>query len=200
MFTRPAKPMREVPPRAALHALQSKVGNRTTIDWLRNAQAKLMVGGAEDAHEIEADRVARQVVDRILSTGPAPDESEVVLQRRAEVGSEGGPLDPATEQAIEGARSGGGGLDARTRARMEDAFGGADFGGIRLHAGPEATTLNERVAARAFTIGSDIFFRDGLPDTTGRNGQELLAHELTHTIQQGAVPVARSMVPPDSGG
>lgn len=66
---------------------------------------------------------------------------------------------------------------------MELAFG-ADFGAVRVHAGPEASELNQRIQATAFTTGNDIYFRDGMPDTSSSSGQELLAHELTHTIQQ----------------
>ena len=67
---------------------------------------------------------------------------------------------------------------------MEVAFG-TNFGHVRLHAGPASADLNERIQARAFTVGSDIFFRSAVPDAHTPEGLELLAHELTHTIQQG---------------
>ncbi len=67
---------------------------------------------------------------------------------------------------------------------MEGAFG-ANFDAIRIHAGSKAAELNTRIQAKAFTVGNDIFFRDGAPDTSTQQGQHLLAHELTHTIQQG---------------
>lgn len=75
-------------------------------------------------------------------------------------------------------------MRADARSSMEGAFG-ADFGHIRIHEGSKASELNERIQAKAFTVGSDIYFRDGSPDTSSREGQHLLAHELTHTIQQG---------------
>ncbi len=65
----------------------------------------------------------------------------------------------------------------------EPAFG-TDFGAVRLHDGAAASDLNDRIQAKAFTTGNDISFRDGLPDTSTSDGQHLLAHELTHTIQQ----------------
>ena len=68
---------------------------------------------------------------------------------------------------------------------MEGAFG-SDFGSVRVHAGPTAKDLNEQLGAKAFTRGSDIFFRDGMPNTTSSEGLQLLAHELTHTVQQGS--------------
>jgi hypothetical protein len=97
----------------------------------------------------------------------------------------GGEVEADVEQAVTSARSGGTPLAGAVRRRMEDAFE-ADFSGVRLHSGPPASKLNEHFGAKAFTIGSDIFLRDGLPDTTSADGQRLLAHELTHTVQQGA--------------
>jgi hypothetical protein len=47
------------------------------------------------------------------------------------------------------------------------------------------------MAARAFTVGRDVYFRDGMPDTASTGGMRLLAHELAHTVQQGASPVTR---------
>jgi hypothetical protein len=75
---------------------------------------------------------------------------------------------------------------------METAFD-ADFSGIRTHVGAEAETLSRSLGAEAFTTGNDVFFRRGLPDTSSRSGQELLAHELAHTVQQGAAPVSRKV-------
>jgi hypothetical protein len=73
--------------------------------------------------------------------------------------------------------------------RFESAFG-ADLGRIRLHTGPPATELNERAGASAFTAGSHVFFRRGLPDASSAGGQHL-AHEITHAMQQGALRVDR---------
>lgn len=87
------------------------------------------------------------------------------------------------ERSIDGARGGGHGLDHRTRGQMESAFG-ADFSGVRVHADSRADTLNEALSARAFATGKDIFFRRGEYDPGSSSGRELLAHELTHVVQQ----------------
>ncbi len=82
---------------------------------------------------------------------------------------------------------------------MEGAFG-ADFSQVRVHSGSASSKLNDRVQAKAFTIGNDIFFRDGVPDARTSHGQELLAHELTHTVQQGAArSLDTGLVPPSRG-
>jgi len=67
---------------------------------------------------------------------------------------------------------------------MESSFG-RDFSRVRVHSNPNASSLAQQLSARAFTIGHNIFFRSGEPPLTSRAGQHLLAHELTHTIQQG---------------
>ncbi len=187
----------------AILDLQRQVGNRAACGLMDLGQPKLEVGPAGDRYELEADAVARQVVlalrnpnrppaagladEALLPAHEGPDQVAVtpVIGRRAEVGAAGGPLAADTEAAIDAARrSGGAPLDRATATAMEGAFG-ADFSGVRLHAGRESTDLNARIQANAFTIGSDIFFRDAMPDTSTTHGQELLAHELTHTIQQG---------------
>ena len=61
----------------------------------------------------------------------------------------------------------------------------ADFSGVRTHAGAEAESLNRTMSARAFTSGRDIFFVRGGFQPASADGQRLLAHELTHVVQQG---------------
>ena len=117
----------------------------------------------------------------------------------AEVGAEGGALSAGTESAIESARSGGSPIASGVRPAFEGAFDGADFSGVRLHVGPAAAQPNRQVDARTFTIGQDIFFRDGSPDLASDGGRQLLAHELTHTIQQSGPSVGRKVTAPDAG-
>ena len=90
---------------------------------------------------------------------------------------------PDLEAAIQRARGSGQPLSRGIRAPMEQAFG-ADFGGVKVHTGSESDTLNRSIQARAFTTGQDVFFRQGAYDHGSRSGQELLAHELTHVVQQ----------------
>ena len=178
-------------------ALQRSAGNRAARELLRAGQARLEVGAADDAFEREADTVARQVVAALAAPGVArrlddqPPLARKVMRRA--IGAEGGALDPGTEAAITSARGGGAPLGAGVRRSMEDAFGGVDFSGVRLHSGPGAAALNQAVSAEAFTIGSDIFFSAGAPDAASPAGQELLAHELTHTVQQGASPAVQRL-------
>jgi len=111
------------------------------------------------------------------------------LARQAEAGS-GGSMD--VERSIEGARGGGQSLDTGVRSRLEPSYG-ADFSGVRVHTDARADSLNRSLSAKAFTTGQDIFFRQGAysPGTSG--GRELLAHELTHVVQQNGEKVQRKM-------
>jgi len=63
---------------------------------------------------------------------------------------------------------------------------GYDFSELRVHTGPESDELNHRLSARAFTIGSDIFFRQGEYNPGSSSGRELVAHEMTHVVQQSS--------------
>jgi len=94
-------------------------------------------------------------------------------------------LDDETANRINRERGGGQSLDSNVQARMSDATG-QDFSGVRVHTGSESHALNESLSAKAFTTGHDIFFREGAYDPGSSSGQELLAHELTHVVQQSS--------------
>jgi len=72
-----------------------------------------------------------------------------------------------------------------TRAALEPRFG-ADFSRVRVHADSEAQALTRSVNAAAFTVGHDIYFAPGKWDSTSSAGRRLLAHELTHVVQQAS--------------
>jgi uncharacterized protein DUF4157 len=109
-----------------------------------------------------------------------------LLARAAEEG--GAMLTPEIEDEIERERGGGAPLGAEVRRNMEASLG-ADLGGVRVHTGPRADGLSHALNARAFTTGSDVFFRSGAYDPGSSAGRELLAHELTHVVQQHEEPV-----------
>ncbi|HEY9665325.1 MAG TPA: DUF4157 domain-containing protein, partial [Coleofasciculaceae cyanobacterium] len=104
----------------------------------------------------------------------------LALSRKADGEAE---ATPEVEEAIQRNRGNGQSLDGKVQAQMESAFG-VDFGGVRVHTDTEADTLNRALDARAFTTGQDIFFRQGEYNPNSSSGRELLAHELTHVVQQ----------------
>jgi hypothetical protein len=101
----------------------------------------------------------------------------------ARQGTEHSDVSTDVERAIDQRRGGGQPLDSGVRRQMEPAFG-ADFGGVRVHTDSQADTLNRALSARAFTTGQDIFFRESAYQPGSSAGRELLAHELTHVVQQ----------------
>lgn len=96
------------------------------------------------------------------------------------------------ERSIDSARGGGHSMDHGTRTRMETAFG-ADFSGVRIHTDSRADVLNKSLSARAFATGHDVFFRQGEYHPGSSSGRELLAHELTHVVQQTGDGIRRKM-------
>lgn len=173
--------------------LQRAAGNRAVCNLLSQVQPKLTVGAADEPYEREADAVARSVVKAHRDPTAAPlDGKDRMVRRRvnqasqsAAVGTDAGDLDRETEAALASQLGRGRPLGRAARASMESAFG-VDFSGVRVHDGGASTELNRRMQANAFTVGQDIFFRSSAPGATSPAGQELLAHELTHVVQQGA--------------
>ena len=88
------------------------------------------------------------------------------------------------ESSLSNSQGKGSRMDSKTGAEMESAFG-ADFSGVRIHSGAEAIQMNQDLGARAFANGNDIYFNSGEYKPDSKEGKHLLAHELTHTIQQG---------------
>jgi hypothetical protein len=122
----------------------------------------------------------------------AIEEEDEPVQLKPSHGLEGGEVDSSVAQEIQSSRGGGRPMDDQVRGSMEQGFG-ADFSGVRIHTGGRADALNRSLNARAFTVGSDVFFRHGEYNPGNSGGKQLLAHELTHTIQQGAAPAGRSI-------
>jgi len=94
--------------------------------------------------------------------------------------------DISFEQTLSSTKGTGSALPEPTRNFMESRFN-ADFSNVRIHTGHTAETMSRSINAQAFTHGSDIYFNSGKFSPGSGAGQLLLAHELTHTIQQGAV-------------
>lgn len=101
----------------------------------------------------------------------------------AHVGPEGGPVPPDVEWAIRRARGRGQPLERALQEEMSLRIGD-DFNDVRVHTGPEADQLNQRLGARAFTTGPDIFFERGAYDPGTLGGRRRIAHELVHVVQQ----------------
>jgi hypothetical protein len=172
-------------------------------------QPKLTINAPGDSYEQEAERVSEQVMRMPETQQPSPsltgaapgvqrkcacggtcadcrkdhsDDEQVHLQREpAAPGAEGlAVAPPAVQEAL---RSPGQPLDAGTRGFMEPRFG-HDFSTVRVHADSQASASAQAVQARAYTVGPNIVFASGQYAPQTQAGQRLLAHELTHVVQQ----------------
>ncbi len=162
-------------------------------------QAKLPVNTPGDVYEQEAEYVADRVMrmpqpqlQRKCACGgscPAcqtaqPHSGHEHVQTK-HVGSNDSGTTAAPPVVHEALGSAGRPLDSSTREFMEARFG-HDFSQVRIHAGPPASVAARGVAAQAFTVGEHIAFGDGQYAPAGAAGRHLLAHELTHVLQQRA--------------
>jgi hypothetical protein len=182
--------------------LQQSLGNRVVGQLLNPrtsrtgpaplvVQPKLMIGQPNDRYEQEADRVARQVVQRIHAPQgrhqeAMEEETRVKLSPLVQrSGGATGGIKASDEVAkgIVAARGSGRPLDKPVQRLMERAFA-ADFSKVRVHTDVQADRLSQSLGARAFTAGEDLFFKWEEYQPRSRNGQKLIAHELTHVVQQ----------------
>jgi len=160
-------------------------------------QRKLNVSRPDDPYEQEANRIADQVTSVSTSSlqracdcggacgqcgsGQSEDEGLRVQPLRANpAGSIQTDAPPAVGEAL---RSSGRPLGDGTRSFMESQFG-YDFGSVRVHTDAKAAASARSVNALAYTVGSDIILGAGAPAQETSAGQKLLAHELTHVVQQ----------------
>jgi hypothetical protein len=111
-------------------------------------------------------------------------EKEQKLQKKSNI-SQSTDASSTIESQLNSSKGGGFSLPAGTKDQMESSFG-ADFSNVRIHTDSSAVQMSEDLHAQAFTHGSDIYFNAGKYDTNSTAGKHLLAHELTHTVQQGA--------------
>jgi hypothetical protein len=168
---------------------------------IHGLQRGLTVGAANDRYEQEADRVADQVMrmpDPAVarsSIDPTPIrplsiqrkcqgcEDEKKLRRHTQTPhteNPGSGLDTVAATLRQGGRP----LDASTRSFFEPRFG-VDFSAVRIHTDTQASRSAEAINALAYTAGHNVIFRRGYYDPSGDSGRRLLAHELTHVVQQG---------------
>lgn len=157
-------------------------------------QPKLTVGPVDDVYEREADQVADAVMrmgdGEVLQRRISP----VSVQRKCAACEEEEQLQRKEERAVQhsdGApdvvhralREPGSAMDSGTQSFMETRMG-YDFGRVKIHTGTTASQSAQTIQARAYTHGNDIVFNEGQYAPGTDQGRELLAHELTHTVQQ----------------
>ena len=207
--------------REHLAGLQSMIGNQAVLRMLSSSkpviQTKLAVNQPGDPFEQEADRVA----EHVMSATPVPTvqrscsscAGEDKLQRECAECEEGKKLTrkaagPGSRQTVppivhQVLRSPGQPLDASARGYMESRFQ-TDFSRVRVHTDARASESARAVNASAYTVGKNLVFALGQYQPASRRGMKLLAHELTHVVQQadmGRTPrMQRQLITPLAAG
>lgn len=154
-------------------------------------QGQLTVRPPADRYEQEADRVAREVLQPTASDVPPPrierlrHEEDDHLTAQAQDAESISAAQPArTEAAVRSLEAGGEPLPQTLRSRFEPRFGHS-FEHVRIHADSRAAGAARDLDALAYTRGRHIVFGQGQFEPHTERGQRLLAHELTHVVQQG---------------
>jgi hypothetical protein len=166
-------------------------------------QLKLSVGAANDPLEHEADAMA----DKVMRMPDAPfvqrksagvpgdyDDEHVRLKPLANQitpfirakGDGADALSDSVSSSIKSTMGGGNRLDGGTRSFMESRFG-AGFDQVQIHTGAQAAQLSRALNAKAFTVSNNIYFNNGQYQPDTNEGKHLLAHELTHVVQQKGI-------------
>jgi outer membrane protein OmpA-like peptidoglycan-associated protein len=177
-------------------------------------QAKLTINPPNDQYEQEADRVADEVMrmpepqvprqaeeeeEDLIQTEPIADQITPLVQRQVEpeeeeeliqtktVGDVTPEVTPATSSGIQSLQGGGQPLSRSERGFFELRFG-TDFSNVRVHNNTRAASIVQSVNARAFTLGHNVVFGAGEYSSDTLSSRQLLAHELTHVVQQNGGP------------
>ena len=161
----------------------------------KRLQTKLAVNQPGDRFEQEADRMAdfvvsgrrRTAVVRNQSLGSLEQKDSLRVKKGPNKSSGGITPPPIVHEVLENS---GQPLDSPTRSFMERRFG-HDFGNVRVHLDARAADSARFVNALAYTVGSDIVFRAGAFAPDESSGRRLLAHELTHVVQQSDAGTVR---------
>jgi hypothetical protein len=200
-YSLPTRVVRYKPVNAvADHTLyrQRNLGNRAMQAMAESKviQAKLTVGQPNDKYEQEADRTADQVMRMPEETSvqrkplcPECTEEEETIQmvqmKQSRAGSGHLPVVTTGVASRIRAMSGSGqSLAPASRDFFQSRFG-QDFSHVRVHTGNDAAGVSKDLNARAFTLGRNIYFGAGAYNPETPSGKRLLAHELTHVVQQG---------------
>jgi len=174
-----------------------------------SVQTKLKIGQPNDRFEQEADQVADQVMRmpaaqiptiqrkceaceeeelqmKPIETAITPiiqkhEEEEEMLQMKG-FGNDK-TLQSTVESSLQQSKGSGQNIDVATQSFMSRGIG-ADFSNVKIHTDSNAIQMNRQLNAKAFTNGSDIYFNQGQYNPKSSEGKHLLAHELTHVVQQ----------------
>jgi peptidoglycan hydrolase-like protein with peptidoglycan-binding domain len=161
----------------------------------KKEEEEVQLKGLEEEEETVQKKSNTDEEEKDVQMKAAEEEEDTTLQRKEspdleeEVQTKGEPNHPhgnTLASQLTSNRGNGFALPSQTRNEMEHSFG-TDFSGVNIHTDSTAVQMNKDLHAQAFTHGSDIYFNRGKYDTSSAAGKHLLAHELTHVVQQNSV-------------
>jgi hypothetical protein len=185
----------------AMHASKLTNENQAATPAAASIQCKLTVGAANDPLEHQADAMADKVMrmpetpfvqrkqgacecggfdDERIHLKPLASQITPFIQAK---GADGGTASDAVAGKIQASKGGGSLMAGTTKSFMESRFG-TDFSKVKIHNSEESAELSRSLNAKAFTISNNIYFNKGQYQPETDSGKHLLAHELTHVVQQ----------------
>ncbi len=193
-----------------------EIPNKERLTSIPKVQAKLEIASSEDKEEQEANSMADKVMmmpdseehreegkmqmtptDKAISLNPkkeGEDSNKIQMQPTSQSSGNTRQIssDP-TANTLPHTTSQGNTLDKKVGKELGNKMGD-DFSDVKIHADQKANKLSQQLGARAFTKGKDIYFNKGQYDPHSGKGKHLLAHELTHVIQQKKLSTSENKV------
>jgi len=165
------QPVQELQKQEEEEDIQEKTSAKTIAPLLQMA-----IGDEEIVQEKCVEYGAKK-----LQTKPLSHQITPLIQTKSN--TSGQVATSSISNEIQSAKGGGNSIDSSTKNFMENQFG-SDFSNVNIHTNNTAAHLNNQINARAFTVSNDIFFNKGEYQPNSNKGKHLLAHELTHVVQQ----------------
>ncbi|MCM8528772.1 MAG: DUF4157 domain-containing protein [Lentisphaeraceae bacterium] len=175
------------PESSMIKPVQSKVDSISTLQRSEEEEAQTKIQREE---EEEAAQPKGEEEEESMQAKGEEEEAQTKVQRAEEEEAQA-KFDKESlqssdfEERLQASKSSGEVLQGEIKGELESKIG-ADFSSIKIHTGPVADGLSKDIGALAFAVGNHVYFKDGQFDPNSKEGKHLLAHELTHTVQQGA--------------
>lgn len=198
------------PEQSMIRPIQSKADNISTLQRAEEEEAQTKIQREEEEEaaqpkgEEEEEAMQAKGEEEEAQTKIQREEEEEAAQPKGEEEEEAQPkiqkaeeeeaqakFDKESlqssdfEERLQASKSSGEILQGEVKNELESKIG-ADFSSIKIHTGPVADGLSRDIGALAFAVGNHVYFKEGQFDPNSKEGKHLLAHELTHTVQQGA--------------
>lgn len=148
----------------------------------KSAEEEEVQAKSQDEEEVQTKSEEEEVQTKMIHLKADNSESNYIFRQKKEA-TQSNVVPPEVEANLESTKGQGMPLPLDIRNEMEESFQ-ADFSKVRIHTGSMAVQMTRSLNALAFTNGYDIYFNEGKYNPESPSGKELLAHELTHVVQQ----------------